>query len=122
MHPFWTIKMKLTTEQATQVLAGLANEMRLTIFRTLVAKGGMPAGDLAVALGVGPSTLSFHLKDLRHAGLVTSEKKGRQVIYAANFDNLNDLLGYLVDDCCDGRPELCIRTVSPTPACCDKSA
>jgi len=114
--------MSLTIQQATQVLAGLANEMRLEIFRTLVAKGGMPAGDLAEALEVGPSPLSFHLKDLRHAGLVTSEKKGRQVIYKANFDNLNDLLGYLVDDCCGGRPELCIRTAKPVAACCDKSA
>lgn len=114
--------MKLNIQQATQVLAGLANEMRLEIFRTLVAKGGLPAGELADVLGVGPSTLSFHLKDLRHAGLVTSEKKGRHVIYAANFDNLNDLLGYLVDDCCDGHPELCIRTARPAAACCDKSA
>ena len=67
--------MKMSIGQATQVLAGLANERRLEIFRTLIAKGGMPAGDLAVALSVGPSTLSFHLNVLRHAGLVTSEKK-----------------------------------------------
>lgn len=114
--------MTLSIQQATQVLAGLANEMRLEVFRTLVAKGGMPAGDLAETLGVGPSTLSFHLKDLRHAGLVTSEKKGRQVIYAANFDNLNDLLGYLMDDCCGGRPELCIRTAKPVASCRSKTA
>ncbi len=95
--------------EATQILAGLANEVRLQIFRILVAQGGMSAGDLAGQLGVGPSTLSFHLKDLRQAGLVSSSKQGRQVIYAANFDNLNALLGYLVDDCCGGRPDLCIR-------------
>ena len=101
--------MTLTLERATQILAGMANEMRLEIFRTLVARGGMPAGELADTLGVGSSTLSFHLKDLRQAGLVTREKKGRQIIYAADFANLNDLLEYLVNDCCRGRPELCIR-------------
>lgn len=114
--------MKITTPQATQVLAGLANEMRLEIFRTLIAKGGMSAGDLADTLSVGPSTLSFHLKDLRLAGLVTGKKKGRQVIYAANLSNLNDLLAFLVNDCCGGHPELCIRFSHSTATCCDKSA
>lgn len=114
--------MKLTLQRAAQILAGMANEMRLEIFRTLVAKGGMPAGELADALGVGPSTLSFHLKDLRQAGLVTSEKKGRQIIYAADFDNLNELLEYLVDDCCEGRPELCIRTTKLNVSYREKSA
>lgn len=114
--------MALDVRNATMVLTGLANEMRLTIFRTLVARGGMPAGELAKCLGVAPSNLSFHLKDLYAAGLVSREKKGRQVIYAANFDNLNDLLSYLVDDCCGGRPELCIRTVTPKSSCCEKSA
>ncbi|MEG3619691.1 metalloregulator ArsR/SmtB family transcription factor [Magnetovibrio sp. PR-2] len=114
--------MKLSVFQATQILSGLANEMRLEVFRSLVARGGMSAGELAEELGVRASTLSFHLKDLRHAGLVSSQKQGRQVIYAANFDNLNDLLSFLVDDCCGGRPELCIRTVESTKSCCDKTA
>ena len=114
--------MKLTLPQAARILAGMANEMRLGIFRTLVAKGGMPAGELAEALGVGPSTLSFHLKDLRRAGLVTSEKKGRQIVYAADFDRLNELLEYLVDDCCAGRPELCIRTAKLNVSYREKSA
>jgi len=112
--------MKITIPQATQVLAGLANEVRLEIFKTLIATGGMPAGDISQKLGVGPSTLSFHLKDLHHAGLVTRVKKGRQIIYAANFDNLNDLLAFLVDDCCGGRPELCIRIAKPAATCCDE--
>ena len=114
--------MTVNIQQATQILAGLANEMRLQIFRTLISKGGMAAGDLAETLGVGPSTLSFHLKDLRQAGLVSSRKSGRQIVYAADFGNLNDLLEFLVDDCCGGRPELCIRTVKPVSRCCKKSA
>lgn len=113
---------KLTVQDATQVLAGLANEMRLEIFKTLVVKGGMPAGELADAIDVRPSTLSFHLKDLHHVRLVTRRKEGRQVIYAANFDVLNELLGYLVDDCCGGNPELCIRIATPTVANCSKPA
>lgn len=114
--------MALDTRDATVILTGLANEMRLSIFRMLVAKGGMPAGELAETLNIAPSNLSFHLKDLYQSGLVNREKKGRQVIYAANFDNLNNLLSYLVDDCCGGRPELCIRTVEPHSSCCTKSA
>ncbi|MEG3617689.1 metalloregulator ArsR/SmtB family transcription factor [Magnetovibrio sp. PR-2] len=114
--------MSLSLFQATQILSGLASEMRLEVFRALVAQGGMSAGELAAQVKVGPSTLSFHLKDLRHAGLVTSRKQGRQVIYSANFDNLNQLLGFLVDDCCGGRPELCIRKVEPETKCCDQSA
>jgi len=114
--------MAVNNRQAAAILTGLANEMRLMIFRTLVARGGMAAGELAAALDVAPSNLSFHLKDLRIAGLVSGEKKGRQIIYAANFENLNGLLAYLVDDCCGGRPELCIRTVNPKSSCCAKSA
>lgn len=114
--------MKIDIQQATKILAGLSNEVRLLIFRTLVARGGMPAGDLAEVLDVVPSTLSFHLKDMRKAGLVTSRKSGRQVVYAADFDNLNGLLNFLVDDCCGGRPELCIRTVKPASRCRSKTA
>lgn len=114
--------MAIDIRDATVILTGLANEMRLSIFRMLVAEGGMSAGELAETLSISPSNLSFHLKDLYQAGLVSREKKGRQVIYAANFDNLNDLLSYLVDDCCGGRPELCIKTVEPKSICCSKSA
>ncbi len=100
-------KVTLTIEEATEILAGLANEMRLRIFRALVANGGMPAGELGAELGIGPSTLSFHLKDLRHVGLLKSHKNGRQVIYAANFDNLNKFLGYLVGECSVVNAHLC---------------
>lgn len=106
----------MDTHQASAVLSALASETRLDIFRTLVAKGGMPARELADAVGLSPSNLSFHLKDMRFAGLVSSRRQGRQVIYVADFDNLNALLEYLARDCCGGRPELCIRIVAPACA------
>ncbi len=106
----------MDTHQASAVLSALANETRLDVFRTLVSKGGMPARELADSVGLTPSNLSFHLKDMRFAGLVSSRRKGRQIIYVANFDNLNALLAFLAEDCCGGRPELCIRIVAPACA------
>lgn len=106
----------MDTHQASAVLSALANETRLGIFRTLVSKGGMPARELADTLGLAPSNLSFHVKDMRFAGLVSSRREGRQIIYVANFDHLNALLAFLAQDCCGGRPELCIRIVEPTGA------
>lgn len=103
----------MDTYQAAVVLSALANEIRLDIFRTLVARGGMPAHELAETVGLTPSNLSFHLKDMRFAGLVSGKRQGRQVVYAANFETLNRLLGFLAQDCCGGRPELCIRLVEP---------
>lgn len=103
----------MDTHQASIVLSALANGIRLDIFRTLISKGGMPARELADSVGLTPSNLSFHLKDMRFAGLVSSRRQGRQVIYLANFDNLNTLLEFLARDCCGGRPELCIRIVEP---------
>lgn len=106
----------MDTHQASAVLSALANETRLGIFRTLVARGGMPARDLADAVGLSPSNLSFHLKDMRFAGLVSSRREGRRVIYRANFDDLNALFAFLAEDCCGGRPELCVRIVAPACA------
>ena len=103
----------MDTHQASAVLSALANETRLAIFRTLVAEGGMPARELADSVGLAPSNLSFHLKDMRFAGLVSSRRQGRRIIYVANFDNLNALLEFLAQDCCGGRPELCVRIVEP---------
>lgn len=103
----------MDTHQASAVLSALANETRLDIFRTLVSKGGMPARELADSVGLSPSNLSFHLKDMRFAGLVSSRRQGRRIIYVANFDNLNALLEFLAQDCCGGRPELCVRVVQP---------
>jgi DNA-binding transcriptional ArsR family regulator len=85
-------------------LAALAQETRLDIFRLLVRAGrqGLPAGALAEALGVPSATLSFHLKELRSAGVADCRREGRSLIYSPNFGVMNDLLGYLTENCCEG--------------------
>lgn len=100
-------------EESTVIksLAALAQPLRLRIFRVLVVAGpqGMTPGDLAVQLDAGATTLSFHLKELTHAGLVTQERDGRHLIYRAAFDHMAGLLGYLIEHCCQGQP--CAPTV-----------
>ena len=95
--------------QALAGLAALAQENRLDTFRLLVQAGpeGMPAGEVAAALGLPPNTLTFHFDKLREAGLVSVRRDGRSMIYAAQYDRMNDLLGFLMNDCCGGRPEIC---------------
>lgn len=90
--------------QAITALAALAQENRLDTYRLLVQAGpaGMPAGEVAAALGLPPNTLTFHFDRLREAGLVTVRREGRSMIYAAQFDQMNALLGYLTDNCCGG--------------------
>jgi ArsR family transcriptional regulator, arsenate/arsenite/antimonite-responsive transcriptional repressor len=94
----------MQTNDAAPILASLAQPTRLDIFRSLVVAGpaGMPAGALADALGVAPTALSFHLKELRFAQLVDSEQQGRFVIYRARFDTMNALLSFLTENCCAG--------------------
>src|SRR5271168_2914020 len=94
---------------AIGALGALAHETRLDIFRMLVQKGpaGLPAGEIGSRLAQPSPTLSFHLNQLRFAGMVTSRRESRSIIYSANFKAMNDLLGYLTDNCCGGRPELC---------------
>jgi ArsR family transcriptional regulator len=98
-------------------LAALAQESRLSVFRLLVQAGpsGMSAGKISEAAGIPPSSLSFHLKELSHAELVTSRNESRFVIYSANFPRMNELLVYLTQNCCGGNP--CVSV--PTPACSD---
>jgi ArsR family transcriptional regulator len=85
-------------------LAALAQDNRLDVFRLLVQAGqaGMPAGQVAEALGLAPNTLTFHFDRLRHAGLVTVRREGRSMIYAARYDTMNALVGYLTENCCRG--------------------
>ncbi len=85
-------------------LAALAQETRLAIFRLLVEAGpaGMPAGAIADSLGVAAPTLSFHLKELAHAGLIGPEPQGRFIVYRADFKAMNALVGYLTENCCRG--------------------
>src|SRR5882757_6098273 len=86
-------------------LAALAQDNRLDVFRLLVQAGpeGMAAGAVAEALDLAPNTLTFHFDRLRAAGLVTVRRDGRSMIYAAQFDTMNALLGYLTENCCQGR-------------------
>jgi DNA-binding transcriptional ArsR family regulator len=105
----------METKAAVAVLAALAQDSRLAIFRTLVQAGpaGLAAGRIGELTAIAPSSLSFHLKELAHAGLVHARQAGRFVIYTAHFDTMNALLGFLTENCCGGNP------CSPvcTPAC-----
>lgn len=105
----------METKQAITALAALAQDSRLAVFRLLVRVGpeGMAASKIGEELGIAPSSLSFHLKELTHAELVIPRQNGRFVIYAAHFDTMNCLLGFLTDSCCGGNP---CSPVS-TPAC-----
>ncbi len=96
-------------EAALQALGALAQETRIDIFRILVHAGpeGLPAGVVGERLGLPSPTLSFHLNQLRFAGLVISRRRSRSIIYTANFKSMNELLAYLTENCCGGRPELC---------------
>ena len=87
---------------AITALAALAQENRLDVFRLLVQAGpdGMPAGEVADTLDLAPNNLTFHFDRLREAGLVTVRREGRSMIYAAHFEVMNDLIGFLTDNCC----------------------
>lgn len=87
-----------------RALAALAQEVRLRVFRALVMAGndGLTPSALSEQLNVAPNTLSFHLKELTHADLVSQERQGRNLIYRASFDTMNALLGYLTENCCQG--------------------
>ncbi|MEO8004973.1 MAG: metalloregulator ArsR/SmtB family transcription factor [Betaproteobacteria bacterium] len=95
--------MKIT--DAIKSLAALAHNSRLEIFRLLVQKGpeGMAASAIAEKIGLPNATLSFHIKGLTHAGLVDARQDGRFIFYAANYSTMNELVGYLTENCCDGQ-------------------
>lgn len=101
---------------AIAALAALAQESRLAIFRYLVEAGpaGSTVGSIADALDLPAATLSFHLKELTRAALLDSQQEGRFIRYAANFATMNDLIGYLTENCCGGQPELCGPVCSPS--------
>lgn len=100
---------------ALAALAGLAQETRLDIFRLLVEQGpeGLSAGAIAERLGIAAPTLSFHLKELSHAGLVTARQAGRFVFYAPSFASVNGLVDYLTENCCRGAS--CVVACVPSP-------
>jgi ArsR family transcriptional regulator, arsenate/arsenite/antimonite-responsive transcriptional repressor len=90
--------------EVVRSLAALAQPLRLRVFRALVVAGrdGLTPGTIADALGIPAATLSFHLKELAHAGLVTQERASRYLIYRAAYEHMNALLGYLTENCCRG--------------------
>jgi ArsR family transcriptional regulator, arsenate/arsenite/antimonite-responsive transcriptional repressor len=100
-------------------LAALAQENRLDVFRLLVQAGpeGLAAGAVAEKLSLAPNTLSFHFDRLRHAGLITCTRQGRSLIYAARYETMNGLLGYLTENCCAGVPADCVPAAcAPAPS------
>ncbi len=103
--------------QATRSFAALSQETRLRIVRTLVKAGdeGVPAGVIADTVGVTASNVSFHLKELQRAGLVSMRREARSIIYAAAYSALGNLIRFLMQDCCDGHPEVCTPALA---ACC----
>jgi DNA-binding transcriptional ArsR family regulator len=92
----------MNQKRAIAALGALAQETRLDLFRLLVARGpeGLPAGVIAEKLGVMPSSLSFHLQQLVHAGLITQRRLSRQLIYSAEYGMMNELMAYLTENCC----------------------
>src|SRR5271165_2823645 len=100
-------------ERAIAALAALAQENRLDAFRLLVQAGpdGMAAGEVAAALDVPANTLSFHFDRLRNAGLIKVERRSRSLIYSTRYETMNALLGYLTQNCCQGKPEACAPAV-----------
>jgi len=96
----------MDTKTALAALAALAQDSRLAVFRLLIQAGpeGMPASRIAGRLDIAPSSLSFHLKELTHAGLLGARQEGRFVIYSANVDAMNALVGFLTENCCGGQP------------------
>lgn len=100
----------MDTAAATRLFESLASGVRLEVFRLLVKQGtvGMVAGDIAAALSLPATNLSFHLKTLTHAGLVTATQEGRYQRYRANLPLMVSLVGYLTDECCQGQPRDCV--------------
>ncbi len=105
-------------EQAVvRSLAALAQDVRLRVFRALIVAGeeGLTPGAISEQLGVASNTLSFHLKELSHAGLVSQERQGRNLVYRASFQTMNDLLAYLTENCCQGA--LCLTEEAASCNC-----
>ena len=110
------------------MLSALGHEGRLAIFRLLVKAGpeGVAAGEIARTLGVLPNSLSANLNVLSHAGLVASRREGRSIIYSADYGAMSGMLGFLMEDCCNGAPEICaplgsilagVKACGPGSAC-----
>lgn len=99
--------------EEAQRFAALGNELRLDVFRLVIASGdqGIPAGQIASRLDVPPSTLSTHLKNMQQVGLLTARREQQKLIYTVNQEVVRELIGFLVRDCCQSQPELCGLTI-----------
>lgn len=112
---------RLLLPDAAEALSALAQPSRLAIFRLLVrsSKPGLAAGMIAADLGIAANTLSTHLAILSRAGLVRSRREGRSIIYSADHEGMRALLAFLIEDCCDGRPDICLP-LDAAPAGCGR--
>ena len=111
----------METKIAVAALAALAQETRLSVFRLLVEAGreGMSVGSIGEGLGVPPATLSFHLKELSHAGLVVSRQEGRFIYYMTDFAQMAALMTFLTQNCCKGMPHECLTAMETAlDSCC----
>jgi ArsR family transcriptional regulator len=115
----------METRTAVDGLAALAHEGRLAVFRLLVRAGpaGVKAGDIAEAVGTHASTLSANLTVLSHAGLIEGRREGRAILYRARYDQMSALIAFLMEDCCNGAPEICapLADLASRAVCCEPS-
>ncbi|MBB3980353.1 DNA-binding transcriptional ArsR family regulator [Rhizobium azooxidifex] len=109
--------------QALSSFAALSQETRLSIVRTLVVAGpeGLAAGAIADRMGVSPSNVSFHLKELERSGLISQRRESRSILYSASYDTLADLVTFLMEDCCAGHPSI-RGSVERSASCCSSEA
>jgi DNA-binding transcriptional ArsR family regulator len=121
---YFGIYQNMETMHALESFQALAQETRLAALRLLVQAGpnGLAAGVIAERLGVQPSTLSTHLGILERAGLVSSRREARHIFYAAQYEGLRRLISFLMEDCCQGRPEICGGLVSRETSACAPAA
>src|ERR1700730_724235 len=105
----------MKTPQVIGALSALAHEHRLAIYRLLVERGpeGLPAGTIGDRIGLVPSSLTFHLQNLQRAGFIALHRASRRLIYSADFDVMNGLVGYLTENCCNASGETCSTACAP---------
>lgn len=105
----------METKNAVEALGALAHEYRLEIYRLLVEQGpkGLSAGTVGDAVGLAPSSLTFHLQNLHRAGLIVQRRESRSLIYSVDFDAMNELVGYLTENCCAGSGDSCATVCEP---------
>lgn len=114
----------METRTAIDAMSALAQRHRMDVFRLLVKEGpaGLPAGEIAARLQISPSSLSFHIAQLERAGLVSSRRDSRKIHYAVDIKGMRDLLDFLTEDCCNGKPELCGGLAAVTRCAAPKGA